>query len=244
MLDLSIDIKTLEQDFDRIAKDLLQGYVLRIGTQRYQLMEIEFYYNNKAGTLDNFAHEHDSPNGTWRLHGAGLDLVLSKKGEYHGGILLRGLQPLGVDGQAEGGYIDGPWNSARRCIASKGRVDQVVAFYLEPRVKKIELVFKKSPRVGLFLRKVEDLKYICKPWRYNSIPTPSQRYRQLMFLSAYVKGEAGSIELGLSTRSKNNYIQYFEEGRQMAAADFVKGKTGVQQTCRLFGYCYQHDLTT
>lgn len=45
MLDLSINATSFEQDFDRIAQDLLQGYILRIGAQRYQLMELEFYYN-------------------------------------------------------------------------------------------------------------------------------------------------------------------------------------------------------
>ena len=246
MLDLSINATSFERDFDRIAQDLLQGYVLRIGAQRYQLMELEFYYNTQEGTIDNFAHQHPIyyPNGTWRLHGAGLDIVLSKEGVYYGGILLRGLQPLDANGQPSGAYIDGPWNTASRCIASKGKVDEAIAFYLEALATPLTIAFKKSPRVGLFLRKVEDLKYICKPWRYNILPNQSQRYRQLLFLQAYVQGEDCSVLLGLSTRSKNNYIQYFEEGRQMEATAFVDGGTGIKHTCRLFGYCYQHDLIT
>ena len=82
----------------------------------------------------------------------------------------------------------------------------------------------------MFLRKVEDLKYICKPWRYNRLPNQSQRYRQLLFLQVYVQGEDCSVLLGLSTRSKNNYIQYFEEGRQMEATAFVDGGTGIKHT--------------
>ena len=244
MLDLSINSPNLEQDFDRIAQQLLQEYILKVGEQSYQLTEVEFYYNNEAGTVDNFAHKHPNflANGTWRLHGAGLDIVLSQEGEYYGGILLRGLQPLGKDGQPSGTYLDGPWNSATHCIQQKGKITHKGGFYLEALQEPLEREWVKSPRVGLFLRKVEDLKYICKPWRYNSLPLLTRRYRQLIFLQAYVQGRDLQQALGLSTASKNNYIQYFEECKSMQATAFVEGGTGVSHTCRLFGYCYQHDL--
>lgn len=245
MLDLSINTTAFEKDFDRIAQQLLQGYILRVGKQAYQLTELEFYYNNTARTIDSFAHKHPKhyPSGTWRLHGAGLDIVLSEKGVYHGGILLRGLQALDEYMQPIDPYIDGPWNTAAHCVMSKGTVTATSAFHLEAVDNPFGVSWAKSPRVGLFLRKVEDLKYICRPWRYNSRPIQSQRYRQLIFLQGHLQGEDLQAELGLTTRSKNNYLQYFEEGRALAAADFVNGGTGVRHTCRLFGYCYQHDLT-
>ncbi len=259
MLNFSINVARLEEDFDRIAQELLCGYVLQVGfpdtetsarhnmapPMRYQLTEVEFYYNNSARTLDSFAHHHTRyyPSGTWRLHGAGLDIVLSKEGEYHGGILLRGLQPLDAKGQPTADYIDGPWNSATRCIGDKGSVTVPLPFYLHPLAKPFEVAIKKSPRVGLFLRKVEDLKYICQPWRYSSMPLRSHRYRQLLFLQAHVNQDPSAQQLGLSARAQTNYLHYFEEGRQMVASDFVNGGTGVRHTCRLFGYCYQHDLT-
>ncbi|MFK7798167.1 MAG: hypothetical protein AB8E82_11985 [Aureispira sp.] len=245
MLDLSIDAIDLETSFDRIAQQLLQSYVLRVGTQRYQLTEVEFYYNTITGTFDNFAHQHPSHflNSTWRLHGAGLDIVLKQEGDYYGGILLRGLQALDAVLQpVSDGYIDGPWNSATACIAHKGDVMEPIPFYLEALEVPFDIMVKKSPRVGLFLRNVEDLKYICKPWRYNTIPIQTKRYRQLIFLQAYVEQADWFQQLNLSARSQKNYIAYFEEGQKMKAADFVKIGTSVPATCRLFGYCYQHNL--
>lgn len=245
MLDLSIEAIDLETSFDRIAQQLLQNYILRVGAHGYQLTEVEFYYNNATRTLDNFAHQHPPPflNGTWRLHGAGLDIVLKQAGDYYGGILLRGLQPLDAALQPIADrYIDGPWNSATTCIAHKGDVTNPTPFYLEALEVPFDLLFKKSPRVGLFLRNVEDLKYICKPWRYNTIPIQTKRYRQLMFLQAYVEQADWFQLLHLRARSQKNYVAYFEEGQKMKAADFVKTGTSVPATCRLFGYCYQHNL--
>jgi hypothetical protein len=252
MLDLSIQASGLEESFDRIAQQLMQGFVLRIGTPkqpealRYQLTELEFYYNNEQGAFDNFAHRHrlPYPNGTWRLHGAGLDVVLSEEGVYYGGILLRGVQLLDAKNQPNGTYIDGPWNTATRCIRQKGAATAALPFYLEALEAPLTVAFFKSPRVGLSLRKVEDLKYICRRWRYSSVPLHSQRYRQLLYLQAYVDESPLQEQLGLAANTCRTYVKHFEEGSKMAAEDFVNGGTGVHHTCRLFGYCYQHGWTT
>ncbi len=244
MLDLSIDVNALGVSFDQIAKQLLQNYILRVGAYRYQLTEIEFYYNNAAGTLDNFAHQHPPQllNGTWRLHGAGLDIVLKQEGDYYGGILLRGLQPLNEALQPiPDSYIDGPWNSATACIAHKGAVTNPTPFYLEALEVPLDVVFKKSPRVGLFLKNKKDLEYICKPWRYNTIPIQTKRYRHLMFLQAYLEQADWHQQMNLSTSSTNTYINYFDKGRKMEAEELENIGTTVSATCYLFGYCYQHN---
>lgn len=244
MLDLNIDVNALEASFDQIAKQLFQNYILRVGKYRYRLTEVEFYYNNATSTLDNFAHIHSSDflHGTWRLHGAGFDIVLKQNGGYYGGILLRGLQPLDEALQPiSGSYIDGPWNSATACIMHKGDVTVPTPFYLEVLDAPLKIAFKKSPRVGLFLKNKKDLEYICKPWRYNSIPIQTNRYRHLMFLQAYVEQANWYQQINLSTSARNNYIRYFEEGRTMKDTDFENIGTTVPATCRLFGYCYQHN---
>lgn len=246
MLNLFIDSANLEQSFDRIARQLFNEYVFSIGQENYQLTEIEFYYNNnQKGSKDNFAHVHDEKhrNGTWRLHGAGLDIVLKKEGVYYGGILIRGVQKLDRELKPMlDEIIDGPWNTANVCIRQLGEVTNTERFKLTKLEINRTRAFVKSPRVGLFLKNEEDLEYICKPWRYTSTPICTKNYRYLIFLQLCIDttrtdAEKNKIieQLKLSQNARANYLQYFATGKKMETEAFVRIKRTVENTCQLFG---------
>ncbi|BDS14505.1 hypothetical protein [Aureispira anguillae] len=246
MLNLSIDPVNIEASFDQIADQLFNQYLLSIGKKRYQFTEIEFYYNTIAATKDNFAHQHGEEylDGTWRLHSSGLDIVLKGIGSYYGGILIRGIQELDEQFQPIGTPIDGPWNTVTTCVREMGAVDKTKSFVLTKRLEDKKRKFIKSPRVGLFLKEAENLEYICKPWRYTSIPVVTKKYRHLVYLqlcldkNKMTETEHTSIleQLGLSQRSMEDYKRYFEAGKHTDLDTLVGGKTTVENTCKLFGH--------
>ncbi|WMX14962.1 MULTISPECIES: hypothetical protein [unclassified Aureispira] len=239
MLNLRIDSDNIEHFFDQIAIQLFNEYAISTGSSFYQATELEFYYNNTSQTMDNFAHDHrkkEYKNGTWRLHGAGVDIVLKNETHY-GGILIRGIQLLNQDYiPVNEGYIDGPWNTIERLIQQKGIVETQSGFYLCKLPYKKNRAFKKTPRVGLNLRNIEDLEYICKPWRYITTPIQTQRCRELIFLQLHFNEDEEKNTLGLSERTKANYLNYFQEGQNMALDLLVKKPKSVAKNCQLFGH--------
>lgn len=110
--------KDLEQQFDRIANELLIKYYLFTSSQPYQLTEIEFYYYGKKHE-DVFCHRNERQNrfGEWYLHrkSQGADSALNQNkyecldltfgdGAAFGGILIRGMVSM-LDPER---YFDGP----------------------------------------------------------------------------------------------------------------------------------------
>lgn len=90
-INLHIDSKTIDEDFQRIADKLMNHWILKAGEEEYRITEIEFYVNN-AGHEDDYTHMHDlqKTNGKWYFHGSGLDLTCGNENMY-GGILLRAI---------------------------------------------------------------------------------------------------------------------------------------------------------
>lgn len=244
MLNLVIDPSQIESSFDRIAMQLFNDYVCWVGDRIYQFTELEFYYNNYEQTKDNFAHVHheEYPNGTWRVHAAGIDIVLKQVGRYYGGILIRGIQALDTALNPVEMPIDGPWNSLTALIRGLGGVEEQRALTLKNVTKSRERKFIKSPRVGLFLKKKEDLDYFCKPWRYTTVPLHTKNYRHLLFLQLHLNQQKGDEkleyiidQLRLSKGAKKNYLDYFEQGASMGIEDLLNSKRSVAQICQLFG---------
>ena len=249
MLDLTINASNIEKSFDRIAGNLINDHLLIAGEKAYELTEIEFYYNKyePQASVDNFAHHHGAkhPDGTWRLHGAGLDIVLKKADDYYGGILIRGLQEVKNASEAAV-VIDGPWNTATTLIRDMGTANAAEGFYLKKRTQSVQREFIKSPRVGLFLKKEQDLEYICKPWRYTSVPILTKKYRHLIFLQLHHNWTNNEIstnafescanQIVSSAKSRENYLRDFNEGQSMETKHFISQKNTVANTCRLFGH--------
>jgi hypothetical protein len=99
-----------------MAVILLQQLVLRVGTRRYRLADIEFYLHSQTHA-DPFIHGDDEQRqcGRWYYNRAGgLDLTFGN-GTNAGGILLRGLVLL----EAAPTAVYGPQRVLRELIAGQ-----------------------------------------------------------------------------------------------------------------------------
>jgi hypothetical protein len=92
-IDFTITEGKIEDDFQRIANDLLNNWVLKVEDALYRITEIEFYYKDKGKKHDDtyiHGHELQKQKGKWYFHGSGIDLTFGD-GEAYGGILIRAI---------------------------------------------------------------------------------------------------------------------------------------------------------
>src|SRR5262249_8905126 len=98
--------------FDTVARRLLCGCRLMVGSEAHRFTEVEFYYHG-GGHLDLFTHRDpiQRETGLWYFHRTGgvyrggsfkgFDLTFGGHGAF-GGVLIRGIE------QDEGPLVDGP----------------------------------------------------------------------------------------------------------------------------------------
>ncbi|EPR71675.1 hypothetical protein [Cyclobacterium qasimii] len=98
-----IDEKNIENEFERIAAQILLEKVLVVNDVHFNFTEIEFYYYSK-NHQDAFTHKHSEPAGKWRFHNQGFDITLRGENGF-GGILIRGVERVSTEGNT---YINGP----------------------------------------------------------------------------------------------------------------------------------------
>ncbi|WP_426059862.1 hypothetical protein [Hymenobacter sp. B1770] len=160
--------------------DLLQNHLLlRVGKQRYQITELEFYYRRK-GHLDPYPHGKSGQMefGKWFFNDAdGLDLTFGDRQKgIHGGILLRGLRRLPLENPLEyispddPTYIWGPRKVLADIVANlNGVFTHLPGLMLEEAAK--GPVAKTAPwRVRRYAlrHKAEDTdtEYLHRPYRF------------------------------------------------------------------------------
>ncbi len=160
-INLKISPETIEEDFDRIANDLMNSWVLAVNETYYRITEIEFYYDHiekvsNNAVKDPYAHRHEQQkkSGTWYFHGSGLDLTCGNK-DHYGGILIRGIYKFDSTLDEKFKHVSGPLKSVTEILSSFGRCEmKSIEFGLieSAKVSTIELPQKtsiKAPRVGL-----------------------------------------------------------------------------------------------
>lgn len=104
----SIDKKNEEASFQRIAKELLNNYVIMSNHVPYRITEIEFYINS-ADHGDDYTHSHplQKTKGKWYMHGSGMDITCGSD-DFYGGILIRAIYNLDNSIHEKDRYIYGP----------------------------------------------------------------------------------------------------------------------------------------
>lgn len=110
-----INIKSPQDSFPDIAKNLMRNYIIKKGQKRFAIVEIEFYLFSKDHP-DYITYPRKMDAGRWFFHQSGVDLTFQTQGEPElltvkdkngknvsklsykncsfGGILLRGLYLL------------------------------------------------------------------------------------------------------------------------------------------------------
>ena len=92
-IDFTVSESSIENDFVRIANELLNNWVLKVGDSLYRFAEIEFYYKDDLQKHDDsYIHGHSlqKEKGKWYFHGSGIDVTFGNDKAF-GGILIRAM---------------------------------------------------------------------------------------------------------------------------------------------------------
>lgn len=115
--------KGLKEKFDILAISLFNNFQIKKGDRYYWMTELEFYLYHD-GHKDIITYPRACAAGTWFFHASGVDITFESKVKFSehprnhkqmpfltkdavfGGILLRGIKPVEMDGKP----ISGPMN--------------------------------------------------------------------------------------------------------------------------------------
>ena len=118
---LVLDEDGLNKKFNRLATSLFNNFQIKKGERRYWMTELEFYLFHDEHR-DIITYPRRCKAGMWFFHASGVDITFESKVEYKenprshkwmpyltkdavfGGILLRGIKPIEMDGET----INGP----------------------------------------------------------------------------------------------------------------------------------------
>ena len=168
-IDFTINVNAIDNDFKRIANDLLNKWVLKVEDALYRITELEFYYTNGKSHNDSYIHGHDlqKQKGKWYFHGSGIDLTFGN-GETSGGILIRAICKIN-DTQEK--YCYGPLNCILEIFSNLTSIYKPeMSFCLIPAIEgmfKIENPIC-APRVGL--NPLNDPEMCAKNYRFLVMP--------------------------------------------------------------------------
>ena len=127
-LNADLNVKDVEDTFEKIAKILLLKTVIKIGEDkdiRYTLEEIEFYYYKKGVFEEGYnlcTYPRDCDAGELFWHYSGVDICFKSYDDAFGGILIRSLRKK--IGDTDEGLIGGPMRCATdlaNCCVKKGK---------------------------------------------------------------------------------------------------------------------------
>jgi hypothetical protein len=110
MINLEINctsVETIDKSIDNIAEEIFSNYKLQVNESFYRLIDIEFYYYAEGVHEDIYAHQHAAQldSGKWYFHGSGIDITFGN-GKNFGGILIRAIAKVSVEGQKEKYFIE------------------------------------------------------------------------------------------------------------------------------------------
>lgn len=165
-MNLEINSNDIVGSFDRMASELMNEYVLKVGNAKYRITEIEFYYNSEEHK-DTYSHQNElqKTTGKWYFHGSGIDLTFGS-GDRFGGILLRAIYNLD-----NAKYVYGPLKIITEIFSNVDNVFETnLSFGLIPASNKLfeAEVPIKAQRVGL--NKVKDPDKYDQLYRYLVMP--------------------------------------------------------------------------
>lgn len=148
-INFTINEDKIEDDFQRIANDLLNNWVLKVEDALYRITEIEFYYKGETHD-DSYIHGHklQQQKGKWYFHGSGIDVTFGD-GNAYGGILIRAICKIN---KGEEMYCYGPLNCVQELFGNFPTIFNTEINFGFIQVNEDQIVKEKvirAPRVGL-----------------------------------------------------------------------------------------------
>jgi hypothetical protein len=146
-LNLKVKENSIDKDFNRIAFELMNHWLLKIESKSYRISEIEFYLKSDFHN-DSYTHGHklQKQKEKWYFHGSGVDITFGND-RFYGGILIRAIYDFKNDN-----YIYGPLNCVTEVFSNINNIyEKGISFGLVPsKNSKIEIENPiAAPRVGL-----------------------------------------------------------------------------------------------
>lgn len=183
-LNLSIDSNLITDDFEKIAFELLNKWVLRVDSSIFRITEIEFYLNG-SNHIDGYTHGHERQKkiGQWYFHASGIDLTFGSE-DFFGGILIRGIYNLGTKK-----YVNGPIKVLTELFGSLDSIYlKKFEFGLMPDADSLIEIEKpiKAPRVGL--NPLKDSNAFKKYYRFLVMPKEDHKDKTIIYNSLIDQG--------------------------------------------------------
>ena len=243
------------QDFDQLANQLLNNYILKINETEWRIAEIEFYYYSSEHP-DNYTHKDadQQRSNEWYFHRQnggsfkggtykGLDISIGN-GVNYGGILIRSIRlesPRNQDTE----LIEGPCNVVNKILSLthcetindlvtkiKPNVFEPGLLYLSP-MKLEELYIMKGPRVGLTLKKNTSFDFLTRRYRYVT-SDKIKKNKCTLTLSEYT-AEKRIID----QKNLQKWVKFYENGKDKTEDYFIKENPAINTVtvqCELLGY--------
>ncbi|MEI7501369.1 MAG: hypothetical protein WCK84_13095 [Bacteroidota bacterium] len=155
---LIVQSRDWDKEFGRIAKILFNNYSIRSNDKRFDIIEVEFYYDSKEHP-DPFIYdktERNKSRGNLFFHYSGVDITFGDEtNNIRGGILIRAIK----DGDK---YIIGPLKTMMALLNECPRMDSGKEFHfnLEPKnLKDLSSIEPDQPTIRKGLDKTKRDKY-------------------------------------------------------------------------------------
>ena len=158
-IDFSIGLEP-SSDFKRIAKELINNYVINAGVETYQIIDIEFYYfGDKHKDTTVHKAEQQKIAGNWYIHPSGIDITFGTP-ESYGGILIRSIKKV-----SSNEYILGPLKTLGELFTNVSSIyDSHFTFGLIPSENTEEPNIISGNRIGLNPKIHQE--WYSKPYRF------------------------------------------------------------------------------
>lgn len=181
-IDLTIDKGNISGSFERIAKELLNSWVIASGNSFYRICEIEFYFKTKDHE-DPYSHGHElqKSSGKWYLHPSGMDITFGNP-ECYGGILIRALDNLTLPIDHSKRYTYGPLNCLQELFQNLNSVYKQdytlgIVYADEGKIEYEDPIA--APRVGLNPNKNPEM--FDQNYRFLVLPKKKHADKTLIF---------------------------------------------------------------
>ena len=189
---LKVTSTNWDAEFRRMAEILFNEYLISANDHKYDIVEIEFYYNSTEHP-DLFIYKGTTKNlitGNWFFHDSGIDLTFGDaEKQSRGGILIRALKKYEFQ-EGELPYCIGSWRTTKELLNRVLPISENGKLNLElvPKTpdKGVELTI--SNRMGLnkkksgydskyrFIADIEKIKEQVKPSEFKKYY--GEAYRQ------------------------------------------------------------------